>query len=54
MVYNTQNDWVYGLCSLSGILITTKHNVLETDPVSEIFCLLVIGMLDDGQNPDIQ
>jgi hypothetical protein len=52
MVYNTQNYWVFGLCSTSGILKTTKHNVSETDPVSETF-FLVFRIPDDGkvQNP---
>jgi hypothetical protein len=30
MVRNTQNYWISGLCSLSGILNTRKYNVLET------------------------
>jgi hypothetical protein len=30
MVYNTQNYWVFGLCPLSSILETRKHNVSET------------------------
>jgi hypothetical protein len=34
MVYNTQNYWVLGLCSSSGILETGKHNVSETGSVS--------------------
>jgi hypothetical protein len=34
MTYNTQNYWVSGLCPLSGILNTRKHNVSETGPVS--------------------
>jgi hypothetical protein len=33
-VYNTQNYWVSGLCSSSGILNTRKHNVLESRLVS--------------------
>jgi hypothetical protein len=56
MVYNTQNYWVYGLCLLSVILkITREHNVLETDPVSETLCSLVIFRIsDDGQSPKTQ
>jgi hypothetical protein len=34
MMYNTQNYWVFGLCLLSGILQTRKHNILETESVS--------------------
>jgi hypothetical protein len=34
MVYNTQNDHVFGLCQSSGILNTRKHNVSETGTVS--------------------
>jgi hypothetical protein len=30
MVYNTQNYWVFGLCSSSGIVETRKHNIWET------------------------
>jgi hypothetical protein len=30
MVYNTQNCWVSGLFSSSGILETRKHDVSET------------------------
>jgi hypothetical protein len=33
-VYDTQSYWCSGLCSLSGILKTRKHNVLETGSVS--------------------
>jgi hypothetical protein len=29
-----QNHWFSGLCPSSRILITRKHNVLETGPVS--------------------
>jgi hypothetical protein len=34
MVYNTQNHWVFGLCPLSGILESRKHNISETGSVS--------------------
>jgi hypothetical protein len=34
MVYNNQRHWVFGLCPLSGILETRKHNVSETGSVS--------------------
>jgi hypothetical protein len=34
VVYNTQNYWASGLCSSPRILITRKHNVSETGPVS--------------------
>jgi hypothetical protein len=34
MVYKTQNYLVFGLCSLSGILETRRHNVSETGYVS--------------------
>jgi hypothetical protein len=34
MVYNTQNHWVSGLCSLSENLNTRKHNVSENESVS--------------------
>jgi hypothetical protein len=27
MVYNAHSHWVYGLCSLSEILITREHNI---------------------------
>jgi hypothetical protein len=30
----TRNYWVFGLCSLSGILKTREHNVSETGSVS--------------------
>jgi nitrate reductase gamma subunit len=33
MVYNTQSYWVSGLCLLSEILNTRKHNVSETGSV---------------------
>jgi hypothetical protein len=29
-VYNIQNYWISGLCPLSGILKSRKHNILET------------------------
>jgi hypothetical protein len=34
MVYNTENHWVCGLCTLSRILNTRKHSVLGTGSVS--------------------
>jgi hypothetical protein len=34
MVYNTQNYYVSGLCPMSGILNTIKHNVSECESVS--------------------
>jgi hypothetical protein len=34
MVYNTQNYWVFGLFSLSGIQENRKHDVSETGSVS--------------------
>jgi hypothetical protein len=37
MVYNTQNYWVFGLFSSSGILGTRKH-VSETGSVSVLRC----------------
>jgi hypothetical protein len=45
MVYNTQNYWVFGLCTSSGILDTRKHNVSETGSVSVLRCL---HLLEDG------
>jgi hypothetical protein len=33
-LFATQNYWVFGLCSSSGILKTRKHNVSETGSVS--------------------
>jgi hypothetical protein len=42
MVYNTQDYWVFGLWPSSDILDNTKkHNVLETDPISEMLCSFV-------------
>jgi hypothetical protein len=32
--YGTKNYWVFGLCPLSSILKTRKHNVSETGSVS--------------------
>jgi hypothetical protein len=54
MVYNTQNCWVFGLCSPSSILENRKHSVSETGSVSETLCLLVSRILDDGQSPKTQ
>jgi hypothetical protein len=34
MMYNTQNYWVFGLCSSTGILETRKHNISGTGFVS--------------------
>jgi hypothetical protein len=51
MVYNTQNYYVFGLCPSSGILENRKHNVSETDQVSETLCFLVFRITDDGQSP---
>jgi hypothetical protein len=51
MFYNTQKYWVFGLCPSSGILETRKHNVLETDIVSEKLCFLVSRILDKEQSP---
>jgi hypothetical protein len=31
----TQNYWIFGLFPSSGILVNRKHDVSETDPVSE-------------------
>jgi hypothetical protein len=50
MVYNTQNYWVFGLCPSFRILETRKHNVSETDPVSEKLCFPVSRIRDDGQS----
>jgi hypothetical protein len=38
MIYNTPEYWVSGICPLSGILNTGKHNVSETGSVSFIRC----------------
>jgi hypothetical protein len=38
MVYNTQNHWVSGLYTLSGILNTGKLNVSETGSVTVLRC----------------
>jgi hypothetical protein len=54
MMYNTQIYWVFGLYPSSGILETRKHNVSETDPVSEtlyFFLFLEYRTLDKVQNP---
>jgi hypothetical protein len=40
------NYWVFGLCPLSGILKTRKHNVSETGSVSEMLCFLVFIIPD--------
>jgi hypothetical protein len=49
MVYNTQNYWVLGLFSLSGILENRKHDVSETGYVSETSCFLFSRIPDDGK-----
>jgi hypothetical protein len=49
MVYHTQNYWVFGLFPSSRILGTRKHDVSETDPVSETSCFLVPRIPDDGK-----
>jgi hypothetical protein len=38
MLYNTQNYWVFGLFSSSGILGTRRHDVSETGSVSVLRC----------------
>jgi hypothetical protein len=48
MVYNTQNYWVSGLCLSLGIPNTRKHDVSETDPVSETLYFLVFGIPHNG------
>jgi hypothetical protein len=50
MVYNTQNYWVSGLCSLSEILNPRKHNVSETASLTLVF--YIIRIPDDGQSND--
>jgi hypothetical protein len=49
MVYNTQDYWVFWTFPSSCILETRKHDVSETDPVSETSCFLVSRILDDGK-----
>jgi hypothetical protein len=41
---------ILGFCTypLSGILGTRKHDIPETDPVSETSCFLVPRIPDDG------
>jgi hypothetical protein len=51
---STQNYWVSGLCSSSGILNTRKHNVSEIGSVFETLCFLIFRILDDGQSPETQ
>jgi hypothetical protein len=34
IVYNTQNYWVFGLCTSFSILKTREHNISETGSVS--------------------
>jgi hypothetical protein len=63
MVNNTQNYWVSGLCSSSGVLITRKHNVSETAkkelflrnpteclPLSPFFIYIFIALLQSTQD----
>jgi hypothetical protein len=38
------------ILSIIQILNTSKHTVLETDPVSETLCLPVFRILDAGQS----
>jgi hypothetical protein len=41
VIENTQDYWVFGLCSSFGILKDMKeHNVSERDPISEKLCSL--------------
>jgi hypothetical protein len=54
MLYNTQNYCVSGLCPSFGILNTRKHNVSETNSISEILRFLVIRIPDDAQSPETQ
>jgi hypothetical protein len=50
MVYNTQvYFFFFGIFPSSGILETRKHDVSETDPVSETSCFLVSRIPDDGK-----
>jgi hypothetical protein len=45
----SQNYWVFGLFTLSGILGTRIHDVSETDPFSETSCFLVPRLPHDGK-----
>lgn len=50
MVYMTQNYRVSGLRPKSGIRNTRKHNVSETDLVTETLRLLVLRIPDNEQS----
>jgi hypothetical protein len=54
MVYNIQNYWVFGPFPSSGILETRKHDVSETDLVSETSSFSVPRISDDGESPETQ
>jgi hypothetical protein len=54
MMCNTQNYWVFGLFRSSSFLDPRKHDVSETDPVSEMSCLPVSRMPDDEKSPKTQ
>jgi hypothetical protein len=43
--------WGSGILPLSRILKTKKHLRMQTDPVSETLCFLVVRILDNGQIP---
>jgi hypothetical protein len=54
MAYNTQNYWVFGLFPSSVILETRKHDVSETQPVTQPTFFLVSRIPDDGKSPKTQ
>jgi hypothetical protein len=43
-----------GFCPSSKFLNTRKHNISQTDPVSETMCFLVFRIKGDGQSPETQ
>jgi hypothetical protein len=49
MVYNTQDYWFFWTFPSFGILEIRKHDVSETDPVSETSCFLVSRIPNDGK-----
>jgi hypothetical protein len=49
-----QNYWLFGLFPSSGILGTRKHDVSETDPLSETSGVIVSRIPDEGKIPKTQ
>jgi hypothetical protein len=50
MVYNIQNDWLFGLCPTTSTLKTRKHNISDTGYISVKYLRLA---LSKGPNRDV-